>query len=110
LAAVAVVAIAISTSREREAPAEPNAFPDPAQQELRPPATVLQDFAPTQAESNLATDERQLFVDFATAEAALNNSSDESFYLQQGDDPWRRKLESLKQELDEIESASSLFQ
>jgi hypothetical protein len=109
--AVALLVLAATvTLREDEAPAEPQPHTGAAQQELRPPATVLQDTASRQAESNLATDERQLTGDFATAESALNRSSDESFFLQQGDDRWQRDLESLKRDVAEFESMGDSFQ
>jgi hypothetical protein len=62
------------------------------------------------AESVLMKSEQQLLGDFQQARAALDRSSTESYFLQQGDDPWRRELDSLNRELDEVESGSSLFQ
>jgi serine/threonine protein kinase len=54
-------------------------------------------------DAQLAADERRFLGDFESAEIELNQSSDDSFYFQQGNDLWHRELESLRRDLDEYE-------
>ena len=50
--------------------------------------------------------ERRLVGELETAKSVLKDSSFESYYLQSGEDPWHRDLESLKQDLTNLETES----
>ncbi len=61
-------------------------------------------------ESALLEDEGRFLTGFQQAQSALNSSSSESYYLQEGDDPWRRELEALKRDVAEFESMDNSLQ
>jgi serine/threonine protein kinase len=54
--------------------------------------------------AEVASDERRFLDDLDSAGAALDRSSTGWFYLQDGDDPWRRELDALKHDMAEYES------
>jgi len=70
-----------------------------------PPAGDTQTAASTEAESVLIEGEGQFFSAFQEAQSVHNSSPSESHFLQEGDDPWRRELESLKRDVTEFESS-----
>jgi serine/threonine protein kinase len=113
-AAALLVLAAIVTFREGEAPAEPQSHTAPAQQELRPPSGASPAAAQVDTDdadrAQLSAQEGQFVDELQQARSALDSSATESYFLQQGDDLWRRELEWLKRELTEIESESSLFE
>ena len=71
------------------------------------PSSDSRPVADAAAESALMRGEGQLLGDFQQARSDLDSSTTESYFLQQGDDPWRRELETLKRELAEFESQSN---
>ncbi|MEX2306358.1 MAG: serine/threonine-protein kinase [Pirellulales bacterium] len=64
--------------------------------------------AATVADASAVAELEKRFVgDLGDVESALRDSTSESFFLQSGDDPWRRELQSLKRDLTEYETINT---
>jgi hypothetical protein len=47
--------------------------------------------------------ETEFFTTLKEAQDSLENATHDSIYIHGGNDSWRREIESLKRELDEVE-------
>jgi serine/threonine protein kinase len=99
-AAVAVVTLVTLTTASLVRHTEAPTIEQPALQSA--PAATSNGAA--MAESELEANENQFLGDLQEAWSGIDRSSQDSYFLQDGGDPWLRELESLKRDVAEFES------